>query len=1382
MMKEPKALIAFATRWGSRFGGINSFNSDLLIAFSAAFYSNAKTICVVLYATPEEREMARREQVQLVQLELPDVDAFGPAFEATVWQGLQAENVHPSPDQTVWLGHDRITGEIALAAAKVRGGKSALIHHMSYGHYEAFSESSALADTKEREQRQLFGQANVDLAVGPLLRDALADMLGGKTVAMLVPGLPEIAMQGTPRTFKAFLSGRLSEDARKIKQAHLGVAAFGEAIRRCDEEPGLPDALRGINEPRLVLRGVDFENSDNKSDPHAEQALKSFAERYAKRAFALNALPFTTDRNMLFDDLRGASVAMMPSWHEGFGLVAWEAIGAGVPLIVSAKSGVYRLLKDLDDGLYTSWVTAIDIAGSSEHPFFQKRDCDTLAQALTQIAKDPNGYRNRAAQLREALSSKFTWAKCARQLADAFSWNFPEAEIQVVPTAAAVAPTHTATGNLNAHPYSGFLDLPSPTWHLNPGLSDSQLLRAEEVVIPFDQNREGYLQMQLDWARSREYPIAVRLLTGQGGVGKTRLAIELCQRLETDGWQTGFLRSECDTKSALALGREMGALGIDFCVVLDYAETRQPLLLALLKALLAARPKALVRVLLLARDGGEWWNLLPAKDPACEALLDGYASSGPFALPHLHHSEADREQAYRLALHTFAEVLAVSPPDSQPDLSEAHFAHPLYIQMAALMALRGERPRSAEALPRALVNHERRYWHKAISAKEEASGDDESHAALLMTLATLSNGIVTERAIESVWQEAGADRTLLKPIFRTLAPLYPGRQGLQGLRPDLLGEALVAQTLLSSRGADLINAVLSRGDGSLRHSSLTVLARVLRNRPEIAGTMEDALSRNFLTCIDDLIAVCIQTPSPLPHLVERAFGRLERQQRWQASGMVAKWLEFEVLPLAGLAVQIGETSLEKAKSKLTRRTLETESEYATALLNLSIDYYRDGNSGSALAAARQALEIRKKLAHAKPERFEPDLAVSLGNCASHLSAQGLDDEALAAARQALEIHKKLARAKPERFEPDLATSLNNFSNRLADHGVDDQALAAAKQALEIYTKLAKAKPERFEPDMAMSLNNYASRLADQGLHDQALAAAKQALDIHEKLAKAKPERFGPDLAMSLSNYASHLSDQGLHDQALAAAKQALEIREKLAEANPERFEPDLATSLSNYANHLSDQGLYHAALAAAKQALEIREKLAKAKPERFEPDLAMSLINCANRFGDQGLYDEALAAAKQAFEIYQIRAKSSPTRYLYDQERTRLICVFWNWLGKQAPMHEALAMPLPEVPFSRDKAALAFQWGALSVLHEAETPRAKFAIEESLRQWSILDLGQKNGWENSYFVIVALSESRFGPDAAPEGWRTQWMRCRERMQGQPPHWMIDVAHRLTFEF
>lgn len=1419
MTHPKKTLIAFATRWGAQFGGINSFNQDLLSAFAAACYQQVSTVCVVLSASEAEQKSALCEQVRLVPLDRPEQDTFSRDLEAATWQALQENGIQLHIDDTVWLGHDRITGAVALAAKLERGGRSALIHHMSYSRYEAFSENSDIAKRKEIEQKELFEKADIVMAVGPLLRDALADMLDEPNVSILVPGLPDIIVKGAPKNFKGFLSGRLSDGAKRIKQAHLGVAAFADAIRQSDENTGLPDALRGENEPMLTLRGVDFENIHASQDVEAESALKLFAEEYAGRAINMHALPFTTDRKVLFDDLRSASVAMMPSWHEGFGLVAWEAIAAGVPLIISNKSGAFRMLKEFEDGVYTSCVTSIDVAGSSSEPYFLAKDVSNLAQTIISVAKDPIAARQKAARLREALSSKFTWASCARQVADALEWRIEVGPVAIASSARSTIPqpaTSTSTIDL--------LELPSPSWQPDTGLSDSQLLRAEEAIVPFDPKCEPFLKEQIDWAESTANPISVRLLTGAGGVGKTRLALELCQRMQARDWQAGFLLGDCDTSIASRLTSQITAADQPCCIVIDYAETRQPLLLAVLKSLLISKTKQYVRVLLLARDGGEWWGALPAKDPNCEYLLEGSATSGPFLLPQLHDTELERQEAYRLALHTFSSLLQIEPPEHQPDLSEAHFARPLYIQMAALMALRGERPKSAEGLPRAVINHERRYWGRVLYGLEQGRDDIEQQAALLMTLATLANGITTERSIEELWRLIGEDKSLLKRLFKALSPLYPDRQGLQGLRPDLIGEALVAQSLLGSSGPALLDAVLRKGDSRLRQSSLTVLARLLRNRADISAMLEDALAKNFLTCADDLVQVCIETPSPLPQIVENAYRRLPIMSQSQVAGVLDPRFEFEILPLTGLNILIRQSIVnKKAEQKRKKPTPGGAALYADALHNLAIALNSQGRIEEALAAAKQSLDIYQELEQAKPQRFMHDLAAALVNYAKCLAEQGRTDEALVAARQGLDIYQELALTKPEQFMPELAMSLNNYANHASEQDQHEEALAAAKQALNIYQELVLTKPERFTPDLAMSLSNYANHAMVQGQSEKALAACKQALSIYQELALAKPERFTPNLAMSLSNYSSHLSNQGMVQEAATPAQQALDIRQELAQSKPQRFTPDVAGSLNNYAFILAMLGQSKEALAAVKQSLSIFQELALAKPERFNSDVALVLKSFSNHLIKQGQQEEALAASKQALGIYQELAQTNPDRFssvvagaldhyafrlaehgrseealsatkqalgLYQKlaigkpvsyqgllESSRLKLMLWQWLISDGNKLGKVNIPLLEIADPHEQREIEFYQCWLLAWDE----RALDSIQRALNCWANLNFRQQYNHEEEFLLLAALAEYRFGPSSAPSNWREKLEYYHKQRQGRIPHWMAEMARRGGFE-
>ena len=167
-------LITFATRWGSRYGGINSFNTDLLSAFGFAFGQNVKVICFVTTDADGDSIAASRVNVDLVALPYePRSQILGSEHGCAAIDELARRNIKYDPSTTIWLGHDRITGEAAVLAAKLGGGRSAVIHHMSYVDYEPYAENTQSAQIKIRAQTTLLQSADLVFAVGPLLRDAV---------------------------------------------------------------------------------------------------------------------------------------------------------------------------------------------------------------------------------------------------------------------------------------------------------------------------------------------------------------------------------------------------------------------------------------------------------------------------------------------------------------------------------------------------------------------------------------------------------------------------------------------------------------------------------------------------------------------------------------------------------------------------------------------------------------------------------------------------------------------------------------------------------------------------------------------------------------------------------------------------------------------------------------------------------------------------------------------------------------------------------------------------------------------------------------------------------------------------------------------------------
>jgi glycosyltransferase involved in cell wall biosynthesis/tetratricopeptide (TPR) repeat protein len=1321
-------LISFATAWGPQHGGINAFNADLLEAVAAGFWERVESVCVVLDASEDEIQRFRDRGIILVSLGLRDQRQMPATLEPQAWAALTTclDSLRAGDhNHIVWLGHDRITGSIALEAQRQRGGESALIHHMSYERYEAFAEGSQAAETKRSEQSALFKEAGHIFAVGPLLAESLADLTDRSDGHVLIPGLAEIEPRMVaPRVFKVLLSGRLSPDTRKIKQAYLGLAGFGHAVALCDGNSGYPDILRGEREPAMRLRGVDFENDVSLDAQGAEAELRAFVESHAGRVLPLSFLPFTQDRKTLFEELRQSSVALMPSWHEGFGLVAWEAIAAGVPVIVSRKSGVYRLLDEL--GL-CGRVLSVDPKGSNMQPFFRDEDRAEVAMRLIDVAKEPEAWRRKADRLRQHLLDDYTWRRCAEALVAGLGWplQHPAAPATVttkpvpvsVPASAAAAPT------------TCLLEMPGPRWQPGQGLALSQLLRAEERVVPFDAAHSPFLERQLNWATGTDTPrLSVRLLTGRGGTGKTRLALELCRQLQGQGWETGLLPSRT---GAMEAATTLAASGRPCLVMVDYAETRQQQVLDLLKHL-QEKPSLTspVRLLLLARAGGDWWAQFPSQCAVCEALLLGTATSGPYDVPPLHQAVAARLPAYRTALQHFANRLQLPMPQAQPDLSAERFAHPLHLQMTALLALHGEAPGTSEALTRALLAHEKRYWAQAAS---DLGPEERRAAATLMVLSTLCGGFAVRCDAEPTWQQMGLNRPWLGQLWAVLQPLYPGVQGLDGLRPDLLGEALVAQALLGLDQSACLDAVLGTGSAAQRRHALTVLARVLRTRDDVASLMHGALQRHFAKCALEVCDVGLATPSPLTDLAIAAFEALPMSLRGQAAEKMKPKLQGNVLPLTRLAVSVNRFEKDRAEARWKKKSnLINRFDLVSRFHALSISQLMNGQEAEALAASQKALDLCLSTSSGVIDLNERGwIARVRGHHATLLSTFGRYDEAISMSEKALFLRRQLRASDPECFEPDLATSLNNHANNLAGGGRHDEAFLLSQEALALKRELNERLPERFELGLATSLSNHAFRLADRGQHKEALLLSQDALDMMRKLAARLPERFEPDYASSLSNHASHLADRGWHEEALQLSQEALDLRRKLAERLPERFEPSLATSLRIQSIHLAAIGHWVAALSACGEAATRLRAFARYRPHIHGADLGHAL----------------------------------------------LLAEFLGWIDTgQAPGMRAdiAAIGLTERSFN----SLAFQQAAFGFLFAASTADRDLRIEAHacLQTWGALDQAQQGHGEDAMLMVSAVLHARGLPPLWPE-WQACWHRFADQRQGHVPQWMPAAMQR-----
>lgn len=416
-------VVFLATRWGSELGGINVFNTGLAKGMTRILPKEGGCICYVEElpnGSSEVDGVHLRQHLGNARDIADDIENFC----------FHSDGQHPRG--LLVVGHDVKTGKIAIDCvaalkSKIRGTEfmSAVISHMDYAAYgRKKGQTLDQVAARSRGQHETVAEADLAFAVGPLLESSfqVARKQGDaerKRVQKLVPGAADIRSQpeDESQALRFFVSGRLNREDDTIKNGCLSIEALLEAYK----------TQRDLGEKRWETRGQLFVYGvDQVKDASLLAPLIARAQN--ETAFEIEPQPFSDDQEKMYVRLASSHVALMPSWHEGFGLTGWEALCAGVPLVCSRQSGLALLLNELRQqfpDVRIESVEYVNLAGSTIPGAPVPQDISTVAGALARIVKDYPRRKKAALLLAKRLKAEYTWERCAHELIVQTDWDLP---------------------------------------------------------------------------------------------------------------------------------------------------------------------------------------------------------------------------------------------------------------------------------------------------------------------------------------------------------------------------------------------------------------------------------------------------------------------------------------------------------------------------------------------------------------------------------------------------------------------------------------------------------------------------------------------------------------------------------------------------------------------------------------------------------------------------------------------------------------------------------------------------------------------------------------------------------------------------------------------
>jgi len=766
--------------------------------------------------------------------------------------------------------------------------------------------------------------------------------------------------------------------------------------------------------------------------------------------------------------------------------------------------------------------------------------------------------------------------------------------------------------------------------------TEFKLITARYGQVPFvEQSHGSDLEDLMDWCTDAEAASAggldcgvrVRMLLGPGGSGKTRLAAELCERIQASDqqWLAGFAREE---EGAPWDSHEPQHPTL---VVFDYVE--RPAISSkvarFLKHLDSLGPalQARVRVLLVSRNVHEWHDHIDLQGGGIlSRRLRAETGSPRITLTELGFTSERRELHFKEAFKRFAQGTdraGMDLTDHLKVLKDDDFNSPLLVHIAALLAARGDSVPFAKAaelqstLLTYLIRRERfsRWADEPTLTTTRAAPELSNQALHAVAIMTLTTPTVQEAdeflKASKLWtdQNNAARREAVRAVMR----LYPGtdedgkpNDRAAPIEPDLVSEHLLMEI-------DDLEDLLEK----LHQQQLTVrhYARLLHVLSLACDHYKALGTRHFQTSLREALkhvgdvashesmrggsAVADLLGQSLPRLIQsatRQSGEHDPATAAILTGALTNMVDNQHM-------QAMAAGLEFASCEGRRELVELR----CALLSLAVRHHRRNQDHQALLAClerlidtllelqrhaetmeplKELLNLREALGQTDPTQYLGNV-VQLDGLMRRLLDQDRHDDVYELLDIAMRLHRRLHEDDFLLYQKYLVVfdelhPVQRRSGRLLD------SLGMVRESIRGRQMLGAGDTASLsEPILALY------RLADLFLtrkdHATAASTAIEAVELLQSLDQSDSQVYEKFLEVVDRALVRLMNDEKFLGF-MTPLRKSMKIREWLAKRAPATL-PQYAEALEAYGNRLWKLGVGKEAIRYFRKAVDIRARL-----------------------------------------------------------------------------------------------------------------------------------------------------------------------------------------------